>query len=109
MFGGMASQRSSRLLCSASCDRFAPSGSLLNLCFFESRWRASLRCSRRRFEERGGLLGRDLQGVAPSAICDSQSLITDEVELDEAADNSDSIAVIEEVRIMHSTRKEVWQ
>ncbi len=107
MFGGMVSQRSSRLLCSASCDRFAPLGSVLSLCFFESRCCAASRCSRRRFEEWGGLVGRDLQVVAPSATCDSQSIITDEAELDEAeldeaAGKSDSITVIEEVCIRHS-------
>ena len=109
MFGGVVSQRSSRLHCSASCDRFAPSGGVLNLCFFESRCCVSLRYSRRRLEEQGGLLGRALQVVAPSATCDSQSMITDAVELDEAeldgaAGKSDSIAVIEKVYIRYSTR-----
>ena len=109
MFGGMVSQRSSRLLCSASCDTFAPSGSISNLCFFKGRCCALLRCSRRRFEEQGGLLGRDLQALAPSVTCDSQSLITDEADLDEAeldgiAGKSDSITFIEEVCIRHNTR-----
>ncbi len=101
----MVSQRSSRLLCSASCNRFALSGSVSNLCFFKSRYCASLGCSRRRFEERGELLDRDLQVLAPSATCDSQSMITDEPELDEVAGKPDSIAVIKEVCIRHSTRR----
>ena len=112
MFGGIVSQRSSRLPCSASCDKFAPSGSVLNLCFFERRCCASLRCPRRRFEERGGLLARELQVVAPSATCDNQSMIPDEAEpdeaeLDEIAGKSDSIAIIEEACNIHSTRREM--
>lgn len=55
------------------------------------------------------MLGRDLQVLAPSVTCDSQSLITDEAELGEAeldgvAGKSDSIIFIEEVCIRHSTR-----